>query len=117
MAGGGRPARRLGVFDPVVIGPGSMVCAGWGFVTGKTASCAAMALTFGTYAAPGAARWLAVAAVIALVAVNLSGIERTAAVTRMIVAIVLASLVCVVAASLGGGRATIGGLDMARRPG
>src|SRR6476469_6847902 len=27
--------------------------AGWGFVTGKTASCAAMALTFGHYLAPG----------------------------------------------------------------
>src|SRR5688572_24650487 len=26
--------------------------AGWGFVVGKTASCAAMALTFGAYAAP-----------------------------------------------------------------
>ena len=27
--------------------------AGWGFVVGKTASCAAMALTFGAYLAPG----------------------------------------------------------------
>ena len=27
--------------------------AGWGFVVGKTASCAAMALTFATYALPG----------------------------------------------------------------
>ena len=33
--------------------------AGWGFVTGKTASCAAMALTFGHYAGAGATppRW------------------------------------------------------------
>src|SRR4029078_6702755 len=30
--------------------------AGWGFVVGKTASCAAMALTFAAYVAPG--RWL-----------------------------------------------------------
>ena len=44
--------------------------AGWGFVVGKTASCAAMALTFGAYAAPRVARPLAVAAVIALTAVN-----------------------------------------------
>jgi APA family basic amino acid/polyamine antiporter len=36
--------------------------AGWAFVVGKTASCAAMALTFGAYAAPSFARWLAVAA-------------------------------------------------------
>ena len=33
--------------------------AGWGFVIGKTASCAAMALTFAAYAVPpsGNARW------------------------------------------------------------
>ena len=30
--------------------------AGWGFIVGKTASCAAMALTFAAYAAPGHAR-------------------------------------------------------------
>src|SRR5919206_2347511 len=48
--------------------------AGWGFVVGKTASCAAMALTFGAYVAPGAERELAVAAVVAVVAVNLRGI-------------------------------------------
>ena len=39
--------------------------AGWGFVVGKTASCAAMALTFAAYAAPGWERPVAVAAVIA----------------------------------------------------
>ena len=38
--------------------------AGWGFVTGKTASCAAMALTFGHYVAPDYATPLAVAAVV-----------------------------------------------------
>jgi APA family basic amino acid/polyamine antiporter len=32
--------------------------AGWGFVIGKTASCAAMALTFGSYTSPGLpVRW------------------------------------------------------------
>src|SRR5689334_25019056 len=31
--------------------------AGWGFVIGKTASCAAMALTFAAYAVPGP-RWV-----------------------------------------------------------
>src|SRR3954465_790637 len=44
--------------------------AGWGFVIGKTASCAAMALTFGAYAAPDLARPLAVGAVVVLTAVN-----------------------------------------------
>ena len=34
------------------LGPFWGYLAGWGFVVGKTASCAAMALTFGAYAAP-----------------------------------------------------------------
>src|SRR3981081_578705 len=40
--------------------------AGWAFVVGKTASCAAMALTFASYAAPAHARLVAVAAVVLL---------------------------------------------------
>ena len=38
------------------LGPLWGYLAGWGFVVGKTASCAAMALTFGAYAAPTVAR-------------------------------------------------------------
>src|SRR5829696_10080924 len=38
--------------------------AGWGFVVGKTASCAAMALTFASYVAPSYARLVGVAAVV-----------------------------------------------------
>ena len=51
--------------------------AGWGFVVGKTASCAAMALTFGAYAAPVQRRWRS-AAVVALTVVNYRGIRKTA---------------------------------------
>ena len=40
--------------------------AGWGFVVGKTASCAAMALTVGAYLWPGRARLVAVLAVVAV---------------------------------------------------
>jgi len=80
--------------------------AGWGFVVGKTASCAAMALTFGAYAAPDARRPLAVAAVVALTAVNYRGVRKTAWLTRVIVAIVLASLAAVVVGALFGGEAT-----------
>ena len=80
--------------------------AGWGFVVGKTASCAAMALTFGAYAAPGWRRPLAVAAVVALAAVNYRGVHKTAALTRLIVAVVLASLAAVVGAALLGGTAS-----------
>ncbi|MDO8143565.1 APC family permease [Isoptericola sp. 178] len=64
--------------------------AGWGFVVGKTASCAAMALTFAAYAAPpGWERPVAAVAVVALAAVNYRGVTRTARLTRWIVALVL----------------------------
>lgn len=77
--------------------------AGWGFVIGKTASCAAMALTFAAYAAPeGWQRPVAVAAVAGLAAVNYRGVTRTARLTRIIVTVVLLALAVVVASSLGG---------------
>lgn len=77
--------------------------AGWGFVVGKLASCAAMALTFASYAAPQWTRPLAVVAVLSMTAVNYFGIQKTAALTRMIIALVLAALAVVVAATLQGG--------------
>jgi basic amino acid/polyamine antiporter, APA family len=80
--------------------------AGWGFVVGKTASCAAMALTFAAYAVPPASqRPAAVAAVLVLTAVNYCGITRTAGLTRVLVTVVLLALAVVVAAGLGGGAA------------
>ncbi|MBC7762164.1 MAG: amino acid permease [Candidatus Saccharibacteria bacterium] len=73
--------------------------AGWSFVVGKTASCAAMALTFAAYAVPAAwGKPVAIAAVIVLVAVNYRGVTRTAMLIRILVVIVLAVLVVVVAA-------------------
>ena len=74
--------------------------AGWAFVTGKTASCAAMALTLGSYAWPEHARAVAAAAVVAVVAVNLRGITRTAAATRVLLALTLAVLAAVVVSAL-----------------
>src|SRR6185437_15656187 len=81
--------------------------AGWGFVVGKTASCAAMALTFATYALDGP-RWLqrlvAFAAVLVLAGVNYHGITRTAGLTRLLVAgSLLALLVFVLAVVTGEG--------------
>lgn len=72
--------------------------AGWGFVVGKTASCAAMALTVGAYLWPGRERAVGAVAVVAIVAVNLAGVSRTAAVTRVLVVVALAALAAVVAA-------------------
>ncbi|MFD4228931.1 APC family permease [Streptomyces sp. NPDC058545] len=77
--------------------------AGWSFVVGKTASCAAMALTVGTYAWPGQAHAVAVGAVVALTAVNCLGVQKSAWLTRVIVAVVLAVLAAVVTACLTGG--------------
>lgn len=78
--------------------------AGWGFVIGKTASCAAMAMTFAAYTVPDP--WqkpVAVAAVLALAAINYFGVTRTAAATRVIVVFVLIVLAVVVVSGLSSG--------------
>lgn len=80
--------------------------AGWGFVVGKTASCAAMALTVGNYAAPDHAREIGVAAVVGLTALNYFGVRKSAWLTRLIVALVLAVLAGVALAGLTGGNPT-----------
>ncbi|MDT7789808.1 MAG: basic amino acid/polyamine antiporter, family [Pseudonocardiales bacterium] len=64
--------------------------AGWAFVLGKTASCAAMALTVGTYV--GAPKPVAVAAIVVLTILNLTGVQKSAMVTRIIVIAVLLAL-------------------------
>ncbi|MBU7596567.1 APC family permease [Streptomyces sp. P38-E01] len=74
--------------------------AGWGFIVGKTASCAAMALTVGSYVWPGQAHAVAVFAVVALTAVNYAGVQRSALLARVVVAVVLAILAAVVVAAL-----------------
>ncbi|CAM5681014.1 Amino acid transporter OS=Streptomyces fumanus OX=67302 GN=GCM10018772_44900 PE=4 SV=1 [Streptomyces fumanus] len=86
--------------------------AGWSFVVGKTASCAAMALTVGAYVWPGQAHAVAVAAVVALTAVNYGGVQKSAWATRLIVAVVLAVLASVVVVSLTSGRSAAGHLDV-----
>ncbi|WP_055493139.1 APC family permease [Streptomyces sp. TP-A0356] len=94
---------RLGVFWGYL--------AGWSFVVGKTASCAAMALTVGAYVWPGQAHVVAVAAVVALTAVNYGGMQKSALLTRVIVAVVLAVLASVVVVCLGSGAADASRLD------
>jgi basic amino acid/polyamine antiporter, APA family len=79
--------------------------AGWSFIVGKTASCAAMALTVGMYVWPQWAHAVAVAAVVALTAVNYAGIQKSALLTRVIVACVLAVLAAVVVIIAGSGAA------------
>jgi Amino acid transporters len=83
--------------------------AGWGFVIGKTASCAAMALTFASYAVPGPfwlQRVVAIAGVIALTALNYRGVTKTAALTRVLVTVTLLALAVVLAGIAFGGDAS-----------
>ncbi|MBQ1023721.1 amino acid permease [Micromonospora sp. C95] len=97
------------------IGQWAGFTAGWGFVVGKTASCAAMALTFASYAVPGpwwGQRALAVVSVVALAALNYRGVTRTVFLTRLLVAASTTALaVVVVAVAVGGdaGPANLGG--------
>lgn len=86
--------------------------AGWSFVVGKTSSCAAMALTVGAYVWPGQAHAVAVGAVVALTAVNYGGVQKSAWLTRAIVAVVLAVLASVVVVCLSSRDADSGRLDV-----
>ncbi len=78
--------------------------AGWGFVVGKTASCAAMALTCAAYAAPGYERPVAVAGVGVLTVLNLFGARKSALATRVLVGFVLVVLAAVALAAVVGDR-------------
>jgi len=99
------------------LGPWWGFLAGWCFVIGKTASCAAMALTVAAYAVPPAwQRPVAVVAVLGLAAVGYRGVTRTARLTRILVVAVLAALAVVVIACLAGGRADPAVLTDVRQP-
>ena len=83
------------VYGREVLGPWWGFLAGWGFVVGKTASCAAMAMTFAAYAVPAGGWWARGAgalAVVALTAANLRGITRTAAAARVLLAMTFVTL-------------------------
>lgn len=74
--------------------------AGIGFVVGKTASVAAMALAIGSYAWPGHAPVVGTAVIVAVWGMNARGVTRTARATTVIAALVLAGLAVVIASSL-----------------
>ncbi|GAB3502820.1 amino acid/polyamine/organocation transporter (APC superfamily) [Amycolatopsis cihanbeyliensis] len=92
------------------LGPWWGFTAGWGFVIGKTASCAAMALTVAAYVAPEFARPVAAAAVLALTVVNYFGITKTAGLARVLLAVALVSIGAVLVAVFGGGQVDAGSL-------
>jgi APA family basic amino acid/polyamine antiporter len=100
------------VYARARLGPGWGWLAGWAFVVGKTASCAAMALVFGSYALPAAPRAAAAAVVVLVTGVLLRGLGPTLRLTRVLVVVVLAALALVVVAALSGGRASTAGLTV-----
>jgi APA family basic amino acid/polyamine antiporter len=85
------------------LGPTWGFLAGWGFVFGKTASCAAMALAIGSYVAPSAARAIALGSVIVMSATNYLGVKRTARTISVLVPSVVGVLLVVVVSGLGSG--------------
>uniref|UniRef100_A0A5Q5CDG3 Amino acid/polyamine/organocation transporter, APC superfamily n=1 Tax=Mycobacterium sp. (strain JLS) TaxID=164757 RepID=A0A5Q5CDG3_MYCSJ len=92
------------------LGPWWGFIAGWGFVVGKTASCAAMAMTVAAYAVPGpwwAQRLVGVAAVVGLAALNYRGVTKTAGLTRILVGCSLIALTVVVVGIAVGGQASL----------
>ncbi|MGQ0744059.1 MAG: APC family permease [Acidimicrobiales bacterium] len=91
------------VYGRRCLGPVWGYMAGWAFVVGKTASCAAMALTFGSHLAPAQDRLLATGAVLALVWLNTRGVRASAWVTRAVVGLVLVVLAGVVVSGLAAG--------------
>jgi APA family basic amino acid/polyamine antiporter len=76
--------------------------AGWSFIVGKTASCAAIALTFGSYVFPDFHRAAAAVAVIVLTSINYAGIRKTALATKLIVIFVVGALLVLVIAMFAG---------------
>ena len=87
------------------LGPLWGYLAGWSFLVGKTASCAAMAMAVGAYLVPGGPRVAAASAVVLVTALNLAGVQRSVTASRVVVTVVVCALlgVAVAAVLLGGG--------------
>lgn len=81
-------------------GPFTGFVAGWMFLTGKTASVAAIALIAAHYLAPSGPRWWAAGIVVVGTVVTAVGIRPTAAVSFTIAVVVAVGLVTVVGVSV-----------------
>ena len=87
------------VYGRELLGPLPGFLAGWGFVVGKTASGAAMALTVGVYLWPEQSSVVAAVSVLALTVLSVLGVQRTATASKVLVGIVLAVLAVFVVAA------------------
>lgn len=91
------------------VGPWTGFSAGWLFVTGKTASAAAIASIAAAYLYPTAPTPVAVGLIVVFAALNASGVRTTARVSIAIVATVLTGLTVILIAAATGGGAGAGG--------
>jgi basic amino acid/polyamine antiporter, APA family len=98
------------VYGREQLGPAWGHLAGWSFVVGKTASCAAMALAVGAYLWPEQERTVAVVAVVVITVVNIGGLSRTVAVTRVLLVVSLLALGVVVVSGWSSDGADLGRL-------
>lgn len=81
--------------------------AGWMFLTGKTASAAAIAVIAGQHLWPAHAAWVGAAAIAVLAALNMLGVRVTAWVSSGAVAVVLAVVLVALGWAATGGEATL----------
>jgi basic amino acid/polyamine antiporter, APA family len=81
--------------------------AGWMFLTGKTASAAAIAVIAGQHLWPEHAAWVGAAAIVVLAALNMLGVRVTAWVSSGIVAVVLVVVLVALVWAATGGEATL----------
>lgn len=82
--------------------------AGWFFLTGKTASAAAIALIAAGYLAPGYQRLVAVAMIVVFGAIVIAGIRLTAGISVVIAGLVLVGLYALAIPSISLGESAIG---------
>ncbi|MET3862362.1 APA family basic amino acid/polyamine antiporter [Dietzia sp. 2505] len=104
------------VYGRELLGPLPGFLAGWGFVVGKTASCAAMALTAGLYVWPERAHVVAAAAVLALTLLSVCGVQRTATASKVLVGVVLTVLAVFVVAAWTSGPVSLGAVSLGAAP-
>ncbi|WP_347756325.1 APC family permease [Agrococcus sp. ProA11] len=81
--------------------------AGWMFLTGKTASAAAIAAIAGRHLLPEHAAWVGAGAIVVLAALNMLGVRVTAWVSSGIVALVLIAVLVALGWAATGGAATL----------
>ncbi|WP_375001962.1 APC family permease [Aeromicrobium sp. CTD01-1L150] len=107
-------------FAREVMGPWWGFTAGWAFSIGKTASCAAMAMTFAAYVLPGASqvwqRGVAAGAIVALTIACSVGVVRTVRLSHILLAVVLACLTVALLAGVTSGQAASTPLAADLRP-